>query len=223
MASAARDRLGKALRGDAEPASSTDLTVRMDALTLDVEGFGRARFPVTPAKARKLVTLGKPARFGRGEDTLTDPGVRDTWEIPVGLVSATWDPGVLRDVLDTVKEDLGLPNSAELDVDLHSLLVYEPNQFFLKHQDTEKTDEMIGTLVVTLRSWPSGSGGSPGHRTWRLPARGGPQASCWRGRRPGGPIGRPPRRERGMKPGHGGRRSRPTPTSAAWSACPHVP
>jgi 2OG-Fe(II) oxygenase superfamily len=152
MATAARDRLGKTLRGDAEPASSTERTVRMDALTLDVEGFGRARFPVTPAKARKLITLGKPARFGRGEDTLTDPEVRDTWEIPVGLVRATWDPGVLSDVLGTVKEDLGLPNVAELDVDLHSLLVYEPDQFFLRHQDTEKTDEMIGTLVVTLPS-----------------------------------------------------------------------
>ncbi|MGH3170201.1 MAG: 2OG-Fe(II) oxygenase, partial [Trebonia sp.] len=152
MPSAARDRLGKTLRGDAEPVSSTDLTVRMDALALDVEGFGHAKFPVTPAKARKLIALGKPARFGRGEDTVTDPEVRDTWEIPVGLVRATWDPGVLEDVLATVKEELGLPDAAELDVDLHSLLVYEPDQFFLKHQDTEKTDEMIGTLVVTLPS-----------------------------------------------------------------------
>jgi hypothetical protein len=111
MASAARDRLGKTLRGDSEPASSTERTVRMDALTLDVEGFGRAKFPVTPAKARKLITLGKPARFGRGEDTLTDPEVRDTWEIPAGLVRATWDPAVLRDVLAAVKEELGLPNT----------------------------------------------------------------------------------------------------------------
>lgn len=78
MASAARDRLGKTLRGDSEPASSTKRTVRMDALTLDVEGFGRAKSPMTPAKARKLITLGKPTRFGRGEDTLTDPEVRDT-------------------------------------------------------------------------------------------------------------------------------------------------
>ena len=152
MASAARDRLGKALRGDEEPSSSTGLAVQMDALTLDVEGFGRAKFPVTPAKARKLITLGQPARFGRGQDTLTDLKVRDTWEIPVGLVQATWDPGVLEDVLATVKEELGLPSAAELNVDLHSLLVYEPDQFFLKHQDTEKTDEMIGTLVVTLPS-----------------------------------------------------------------------
>jgi 2OG-Fe(II) oxygenase superfamily len=152
MASAARDLVGKALRGDEEPSSSTGLAVRMDALTLHVEGFGRAKFPVTPAKARKLITLGKPARFGRGEDTLTDPGVRDTWDIPVDLVRATWDPAVLEDVLATVKEELGLPNAAKLDVDLHSLLVYEPGQFFLKHQDTEKTDEMIGTLVATLPS-----------------------------------------------------------------------
>jgi hypothetical protein len=98
MASTARDRPGKSLRGDSEPAPSTERTVRIDALTLDVEGFGRAKFPVTPAKARKLITLGKPARFGRREDTLTDPEVRDTWEIPAGLVRATWDPAVLRDV-----------------------------------------------------------------------------------------------------------------------------
>jgi hypothetical protein len=51
-----------------------------------------------------------------------------------------------------VKEELGLPSAAELDVDLHSLLVYEPDQFFLRQQDTQKTDEMIGTLVVTLPS-----------------------------------------------------------------------
>lgn len=59
----------------------------MDALAPEVEGFGRAGFPVTPAKARKLITLG---------------------------------------------------------------------QFFLKHQDTEETDDMIGTLVVTLLSSYSG-------------------------------------------------------------------
>ena len=40
-----------------------------DDLSLDVEGFGRVKFPVTPAKARKLIDLGQPARFGRGEET----------------------------------------------------------------------------------------------------------------------------------------------------------
>jgi hypothetical protein len=37
----------------------------------------------------------------------------------------------------------------ELAADFHSMLVYEPGQFFVAHQDSEKDDTMIGTLVVT--------------------------------------------------------------------------
>lgn len=32
------------------------------------------------------------------------------------------------------------------------MLVYGPGQFFLPHQDSEKTNDMVGTLVVTLPS-----------------------------------------------------------------------
>jgi predicted 2-oxoglutarate/Fe(II)-dependent dioxygenase YbiX len=152
MVTAARDRLASTLRGDADTAFSAELTLRMDNLSLAVEGFGPVRFPVTAAKARKLASLGQPARFGRGEQTLTDPDVRDTWEIPRHLVRAEWTGGALQIILATVKEELGLPNAAELTADLHSLLVYEPNQFFLVHQDSEKDDSMVGTLVVTLPS-----------------------------------------------------------------------
>ena len=152
MATAARDRLARTLRGDVTSAFSVELTARPDDLCLEVDGFGPVRFPVTPAKARKLIALGLPARFGRGEQTLTDPDVRDTWEIPKHLVHATWNAPILQVILATVKEELGLPNAAELTADLHSLLVYEPDQFFLAHQDSEKDDAMIGTLVVTLPS-----------------------------------------------------------------------
>ena len=152
MVTAARDRLARTLRGDAEAAVSVGFTARTDDLSLAVEGFGPVRFPVTPAKARKLASLGQPARFGRGEQTLTDPDVRDTWEIPKHLVRAEWNGAALQDVLATVKDELGLPNASELTADPHSLLVYEPNQFFLVHQDSEKDNSMIGTLVVTLPS-----------------------------------------------------------------------
>ena len=64
-------------------------------------------------ESRKLLSLGNPARFGRGEDMLTDPDVRDTWEIPQHLVRARWNDGALKDILTTVKEELGLPNAAE--------------------------------------------------------------------------------------------------------------
>jgi hypothetical protein len=151
MRMSARDRLARTLRGDVQTAFSVELTAETDDLRLEVEGFGPVKFPVTPARARKLVELGQPARFGRGEETLTDPDVRDTWEIPKHLVRAEWDGGALQDILATAKDELGLPHAATLTADLHSFLVYQPNQFFLAHQDSEKDDSMVGTLVVTLR------------------------------------------------------------------------
>ena len=152
MATAARNRLARTLRGEAKTAFSVELTARTDDLSVQVEGFGPVRFPVTSAQARKLLALGQPARFGRGEETLTDSDVRDTWEVPKHLVRAEWNDAALKAILATVKEELGQPNTAELTADLHSLLVYEPSQFFLAHQDSEKDDSMIGTLVVTLPS-----------------------------------------------------------------------
>jgi predicted 2-oxoglutarate/Fe(II)-dependent dioxygenase YbiX len=163
MAATARDRLARTLRGEAQAAFSVELTARMDALNLEVEGFGHVKFPVTPAKARKLLGLGQPARFGRGEETVTDPKVRDTWEIPKHLVRAQWNDATLKDILVTVKEELGLPNAAELTADLHSLLVYEQNQHFLAHQDSEKDDAMVGTVVVTLPSSYTGGELMVGH------------------------------------------------------------
>ena len=172
MLTAARDRLARTLRGDARTAFSVEITAKRDDLSLVVEGFGPVKFPVTPAKARKLAGLGQPARFGRGEQTLTDPDVRDTWEIPKHLVRAEWDDAVLKDVLATVKDELGLPHAAGLTADLHSFLVYEPNQFFLAHQDSEKDDSMVGTLVVTLPSSYTGGELLVGHNEEQKAYRG---------------------------------------------------
>src|SRR6516165_665082 len=163
MVMAARDRLARTLRADAQTAFSVELTAKMADLSLQVEGFGQVRFPVTSARARKLAGLGEPARFGRGEETVTDADVRDTWEIPKHLVRAGWDDAALTDILATVKEELGLPNAAGLTAELHSFLVYETNQHFLAHQDSEKDDSMVGTLVVTLPSSYAGGELMVGH------------------------------------------------------------
>jgi hypothetical protein len=101
-----------------------------------------------PGCCGKLAGLGLPARFGRGEETVTDLAVRDTWEIPKHLVHATSNESALQDVLETVKEELSIPHGGVLTPDLHSLLVYAPNQFFRAHQDSEKDDAMVGTLVA---------------------------------------------------------------------------
>ena len=47
MRTAARDRLARTLRGDAQTAFSVELTATTDDLSLEVEGFGPVKFPVT--------------------------------------------------------------------------------------------------------------------------------------------------------------------------------
>ena len=67
-------------------------------------------------------------------------------------MSIGWDKAARESALADVREGLGLPWNCELDIDFHSMLVYETGQFFVTHQDSEKDDSMIGTLVVTLPS-----------------------------------------------------------------------
>jgi hypothetical protein len=55
MVTAARDILARTLAGEVKSASSVEMTAAMDDLSLHVEGIGRVRFPLTPAKARKLI------------------------------------------------------------------------------------------------------------------------------------------------------------------------
>jgi hypothetical protein len=146
-------------------------TARPDGLRLEVNGVGPIALPVSVRQARQLCLIGRPARFGKGEQTLLDAKVRDTWEIPksrIKIDKRQWN-ATLRPILDRLRADLGLPEGCQLEAEFHSMLVYAPGQFFAPHQDSEKVDAMIGTLVVTLpsaaRPRPTGRRGSR-WRSW---------------------------------------------------------
>ncbi|MBU1800870.1 2OG-Fe(II) oxygenase [Nocardioides sp.] len=159
MGTAARDHLVRVLAGQEVPRSdAVTLRLSCDALTLQVAGVGPVTFPVRAAQAKRLIAVARPARFGRGRDTLSDASVRDTWEITpdqVTLEGADGD-GHLAASLERVRDELGLPPGSNLRAELHSLLVYGKGQFFLPHQDSEKHDDMVATLVVSLPSIHSG-------------------------------------------------------------------
>ena len=126
--------------------------VPADDLHIEVRGVGRLQFPVPDAQARLLRAIARPASYGQGEQTLLDPRVRDTWQIPISRVKIDkrlWNR-TLQPVLVRLGDDLGLPAGSELRAELQSMLVYTPGQFFVPHQDSEKTDAMIASLVVTL-------------------------------------------------------------------------
>ncbi len=137
---------------------STRRTAPIDDLAIDVEGVGELRLPVTAAQAKQLRLVARPAKYGHGEKTILDRRVRDTWEVPrsrIRIDQRRWNL-TLRPMLDLIRDDLALPSSSRVTAQLHSMLVYEPGQFFASHQDSEKNDEMIGALVVMLPSRSSG-------------------------------------------------------------------
>ncbi|HKS47973.1 MAG TPA: 2OG-Fe(II) oxygenase [Amycolatopsis sp.] len=159
MGTTARERLA-GLLNDSEPTGSfsAELLAPARLLQLEVAGVGPVNLPVRAPMAKKLIALARSAMFGRGEETLTDTSVRDTWELTPDqftLGGLGWT-ALLDGALEHFRDELGLPRTARLRAEPHSMLVYGKGQFFLPHQDSEKHDDMVGTLVVSLPSAHTG-------------------------------------------------------------------
>ncbi|MFJ9543618.1 2OG-Fe(II) oxygenase [Streptomyces sp. NPDC101225] len=173
MAKSARERLGVLLGGSKAAEFSARLDAPADGVGLEVAGVGPVRLPLRAPQVKKLIAVARPALFGRREDTLSDSSVRDTWQIlpdQVTLGGPAW-PTLLDGALEYFRGELGLPASTRLRAQLHALLVYGKGQFFLPHQDSEKDDAMVGTLVLSLPSAHTGGELVIGHagqsRTYR--------------------------------------------------------
>lgn len=152
-------RIAQVLTNTGAPGTfATRRTASADELHLDVVGVGPISLPLSPASARRLCGIAHPARYGFRDQTLLDRNVRDAWEI--GKRQVKVDARLWRRTLDPelehIARDLGLPEGCALRAELHNLLVYGPGQFFAAHQDSEKADGMIGTLVVLLPSESKG-------------------------------------------------------------------
>jgi predicted 2-oxoglutarate/Fe(II)-dependent dioxygenase YbiX len=171
-----REAIGELLRRVWAPGEfAARRTAAADDLAIEVKGVGPLRFPIARAQAQRLCEVARPARYGRGEETLLDRGVRDTWEVPrsrVKIDQRRWNRTLLP-ALEAFRAELGLPEGCRLTAELHNLLVYGPGQFFARHQDSETADAMIGTLVVTLPSPFTGGAFVIEHRgetvTYRAP------------------------------------------------------
>jgi hypothetical protein len=167
MSDLACERLAVLLSGaTGAEAFSAARTAPTGDLQLEVRGVGPIELPVSQAQARQLCVLARPARHGRGERTVMDRRVRDTWEVPksrVKIDKRRWNR-TLQPVLDRLSHDLGLPSGRTLRAELQSILVYAPGQFFVEHQDSEKDDAMVGSLVVGLPSTFKGGALEVRHR-----------------------------------------------------------
>ena len=170
-------RIQQILASAGAPGSfATRHTAGIDDIYFDVVGVGAVPLPLSHRTARKLCDVARPARYGLREKTLLDPRVRDTWEIGkrrIKLDTRHWQR-TLDPKLDLIARDLGLPDGAKLRAELHNLLVYGPGQFFAPHQDSEKADGMIGSLVVLLPSESKGGALVIEHHDEKVSYRGSP-------------------------------------------------
>ena len=126
----------------------------VDDLSITIKDLGKLKLPITPRKAKQLIKHAKPAKYGLKDQTLLDKSVRDCWEIPkshIKIDKRLWKKS-FDGALQELKLALGLSEDAQLKAQLHNLLIYEPGQFFKPHQDSEKCDNMVATLVVVLPS-----------------------------------------------------------------------
>lgn len=128
--------------------------IRLDYLDIKIKKIGAIGLPITDVSIRGLISVAEPAKFGWKDQTIFDQDVRKVWEIPSGKVNIgkkLWSKS-LDPLLNDIKNDLGLPKKSKLKAELHNLLIYEKGDFFKPHQDTEKADNMVATLVVILPS-----------------------------------------------------------------------
>ncbi len=149
---------------------ATHRKVAPDDLSLEVKGVGHIRLPISAGTAHKLCAVARPAPHGFKEQTRLDTRVRDTWEISktrISIDQSRWKK-TLQPQLARLQRELGLPEGCRLEAQLHNLLVYAPGQFFAPHQDSEKADNMVGTLIVSLPSQFTGGAIAVNHHDEKI-------------------------------------------------------
>lgn len=148
-------KIADALAKDDEEQSSSFYTkheLKPSDIHIDIQGVRSVEFPLKKSTIQEWLGLASKAKFGFREKTLLDDSVRDTYEIPAKQLEVTLNKSALDEILTMMQSDLGLPNDAKLVLHLHNLLIYGPGQFFKKHQDSEKVQNMVATLVMVLPS-----------------------------------------------------------------------
>lgn len=124
---------------------------------LVVEGVGAISVPLTEENAEKLIAKAEKSPFGHNFDTKLDENVRKSWQLSPDQVQFTntqWQIGIDK-LTKNIAERLGY-TSIPMQSTLYKMLIYGEDGHFLKHQDTEKEDGMVATLVVQLPSTHEG-------------------------------------------------------------------
>jgi len=112
--------------------------------------------PLKARDAEHIKSACRQAPFGKGDQTIVDTAVRNTWELDCTQFQ-TENPAFrqfLATILHTASTGLGLEN---VTFSPYKLLLYEKGSFFKRHKDSEKVPGMVGTVVICLPSSHEGA------------------------------------------------------------------
>ena len=121
-----------------------------DGPTIAVKGRTLA-CPPTDEDIEWLEEHASPAPFGRGEETLLDPKVRDSRQIEAEHIELEGDAwarleGAMRSAIAT---DMGLADTT-VHLEPLKLLLYTKGMHFDTHADTEKTPGMVASAALVV-------------------------------------------------------------------------
>lgn len=125
---------------------------------LQVDGIGLVGLPLSEHLAKEMIKRCEQAPFGRGEKTVIDKTVRNTFQLGpehFQITNPTWKKE-MESLTKQVCEGLGVDAHIKVEARLYKMLLYEKGSFFAPHRDSEKEPGMFATLVVVLPSHVTG-------------------------------------------------------------------
>lgn len=141
------DAIAEALESIPDPFVCSGAWAPSDALAIEVPGAGKVRLDAKAGPA--LEALSEPAPFGDGARTREDPKVRRATRVRArGAVRVHGFEPRASGVLDEVEQ--ALSPREKLTATLLDVHVYGKGGHFVRHKDTPRDLDMVGTLVVGL-------------------------------------------------------------------------
>ncbi|KAI2470828.1 hypothetical protein F4781DRAFT_159286 [Annulohypoxylon bovei var. microspora] len=107
--------------------------------------------PLVPRDAETIKNASRQAPFGKGDETVVDTSVRNTWELDhtqFKFTNPDWKDYVVSLLTDAARS-LAIP---KMKPQPYKLLLYEEGSFFKRHKDSEKVPGMMATMVICLPS-----------------------------------------------------------------------
>jgi hypothetical protein len=103
---------------------------------LVVEGVGAISLPLQESQARQIIDKARQSPYGKGEETVVDTSVRNTWELDPDQFELT-DPqwkNLVATIVAHVGNDLGV-GSLDIRAELYKMLIYEKGAMFKAHTE----------------------------------------------------------------------------------------